>query len=191
MRMMGWARPVAAALVLGLTACAGLGIAEDKPWQEFRMFGADFAVSMPAQPEVNEDITEKDGNVRRNYGIEAGAMTYTVAYRTETVHGRKAMPLDHLLGSASKELASRMKGTLHDERRFSFDDTEGLEFVLDVPASDNKAAHTVNGRIYVKHVGAGRHMKDVLYETLVTGTPGRVQGASVTRFLDSFHFIEG
>src|SRR5206468_1069405 len=101
--------------------------------------------------EVNEDVTEKDGDVRRNYGIDAGRMTYIVAYRTETIHARKAMPLAHLLDSASKELAARMKGTLHDERRFSLDDTEGLEFMLDVPASDKKPAHTVNGRIYVKH----------------------------------------
>ena len=189
MRMMNGARLGAVTLALGLAACAGLG--GEKPWQEFRMFGADFAVSMPGQPEVNEDITEKDGNVRRNYGIDGGAMTYTVAYRTETVHAHKAMSLEHLLDSASKELASRMKGTLHDEHRFAFDDTQGLEFALDVPASDKKPAHTVNGRIYVKHTGTGRHMKDVLYETLVTGNSGRADAASVTRFLDSFHFIEG
>jgi len=189
MRMMDGARLGAVALALGLAACAGLG--GEKPWQEFRMFGADFAVSMPAQPEVNEDITEKDGNVRRNYGIEAGATIYTVAYRTETVHAHRAMSLDRLLDSASKELAARMKGTLHDGRRFAFDDTEGLEFALDVPAGDQKPEHTVNGRIYVKHTGAGRHMKDVLYETLVTGKSGRADAASVTRFLDSFHFVQG
>jgi hypothetical protein len=190
MRMMAGARlGLAVALALGLAACAGLG--GEKAWQEFRMFGADFAVSMPGQPEVNEEITEKDGDVRRNYGIDAGAMTYTVAYRTETIHARKAMPLARLLDSASQALASRMKGTLHDERRFSLGDTEGLEFMLDVPASDKQAAHTINGRIYVKHAGAGRHMKDVLYETLVSGKSGRADAASVTRFLDSFHFIEG
>jgi hypothetical protein len=189
MRMMDGARLGAAALALGLAACAGMG--GEKPWQEFRMFGADFAVSMPGQPEVNEDVTEKDGNVRRNYGIDAGQMTYIVAYRTETVHARKPMPLAHLLDGASNELASRMNGTLHDERRFALDDTEGLEFMLDIPASDKKAAHTVNGRIYVKHTGAGHHMKDVLYETLVSGNPGRADAASATRFLDSFHFIEG
>ena len=43
----------------------------------------------------------------------------------------------------------------------------------------------------MKHTGAGRHMKDVLYETLVTGKSGRADAASVTRFLDSFHFIQG
>jgi hypothetical protein len=189
MAMMGGARLGVVALALGLAACAGMG--GEKPWQEFRMFGADFAVSMPGQPEVNEDITEKDGNVRRNYGIEAGAMTYTVAYRTETVHAHRAVPLDRLLDSASKELAARMKGTLHDERRFALDDTEGLEFALDVPASEKKPAHTIDGRIYVKHSGAGRHMKDVLYETLVSGDSGRVDAASATRFLNSFHFIQG
>ena len=189
MRMMDGARLGAVALALGLAACAGMG--GEKPWQEFRMFGADFAVSMPDQPQVNEDITEKDGNVRRNYGIDAGRMTYTVAYRTETVHARKPMPLAHLLDSASQELASRLQGTLHDERRFALDDTEALEFALDVPASDKQAAHTVSGRIYVKHSGAGRHMKEVLYETLVTSSSGRADAAAVTRFLDSFHFIEG
>jgi hypothetical protein len=146
---------------------------------------------MPGQPEVNEDITEKDGNVRRNYGIEAGATTYTVAYRTETVHAHRAMSLDHLLDSASKELAARMKGTLHDEHRFAFDDTQSLEFALDIPAGDHEPAHTVSGRIYVKHAGAGRHMKEVLYETLVSGKAGRADAASVTRFLDSFHFVQG
>ena len=180
---------VAVALALGLAACAGLG--GEKPWQEFRMFGADFAVSMPGQPEVNEDITEKDGDVRRNYSTDAGPVTYTVAYRTEAIHAHRAVPLAHLLDSASKELASRIKGTLHDEHRFQFDDTQGLEFALDVAASDKKPAHTITGRIYVKQTGAGRHMKDVLYETLVSGEPGRVNAASVTRFLDSFHFIEG
>ena len=189
MRMMDGARLGAVALALGLAACAGLG--GEETGQDFRMFGADFAVSLPGQPEVNEDITEKDGNVRRNYGIDAGAMTYTVAYRTETVHAHQAMPPDRLLDSASKELAAQMKGTLHDERRFAFGDTEGLAFALDVPASDRKPAHTISGRIYVKHSGAGRHMKDVLYETLVTGKAGRVDAASVTRFLDSFHFIQG
>ena len=189
MRTMHGAPLGVVALALGLAACAGLG--GEKPWQEFRMFGADFAVSMPGPPELNEDVTEKDGNVRRNYGVNAGAMSYIVAYRTETIHARKAVPLAHLLDSASKELASRMKGTLHDERRFSLDDTEGLEFMLDVPASDKKPAHTVTGRIYVKHAGAGRHMKDVLYETLVSGNSGRADAASVTRFLDSFHFIDG
>ena len=189
MRMMDGARFGAVALALGLAACAGLG--GEQPWQEFRMFGADFAVSLPGQPEVNEDITEKDGNVRRNYGIDAGAVTYTVAYRTETIRAHRAMPLDRLLDGASRELAARMKGTLHDERRFALGDTQGLEFALDVPASDKKPAHTINGRIYVKHTGAGRHMKDVLYETLVSGNSGRVDAASVTRFLDSFHFIQG
>ena len=187
--MMDGTRLGALALALGLAACAGLG--GEKPWQEFRMFGADFAVSMPGQPEVNEDVTEKDGNVRRNYGVEAGATSYTVVYRTETVRAHRAMPLDRLLDSASKELAAHMRGTLHDERRFALDDTEGLEFALDVPAGDKTPAHTINGRIYVKHSGAGRHMKDVLYETLVTGNSGRVDAASVTRFLDSFHFIQG
>lgn len=189
MRMMDGARLGAAALALGLAACAGLG--GEKPWQEFRMFGADFAVSMPDQPQVNEDITEKDGNVRRDYGIDAGAITYTVAYRTETVHPHRAMSLDRLLDSASKDLASRMNGTLHDTHRFAFDDTEGLDFALDVPATDKKPAHTINGRIYVKHTGAGRHMKEVLYETLVSGDAGRADAASVRRFLDSFHFIQG
>jgi hypothetical protein len=189
MRMMMGARLGAVTLALGLAACAGMG--GEEPWQEFRMFGADFAVSMPGQPEVNEDVTEKDGNVRRNYGVDAGQMTYTVAYRTETVHARRPVPLAHLLDSASKELAARMRGTLHDEHHLALDDTEGLDFAIDVPASDKKPAHTVKGRIYVKRAGAGRHMKDVLYETLVTSTSGRANAASATRFLDSFHFIEG
>jgi hypothetical protein len=187
--MMDGARLGVMALALGLAACAGLG--GETSWQEFRMFGADFAVSMPGQPEVNEDITDKDGNVRRNYGVAAGTMTYTVAYRTETAHTRKAMSLDRLLDRASKALAARMKGTLHDERRFAFDDTQGLEFALDVPAGDKQPAHTINGRIYVKHIAAGRHRKDVLYETLAAGNSGRAEAASVTRFLDSFHFIQG
>jgi hypothetical protein len=34
-------------------------------------------------------------------------------------------------------------------------------------------------------------MKEVLYETLVTGDSGRADAAAVTRFLDPFHFIQG
>jgi hypothetical protein len=39
--MMDGARLGTMALALGLAACAGL--VGEKPWQEFRMFGADFA----------------------------------------------------------------------------------------------------------------------------------------------------
>jgi hypothetical protein len=141
-------------------------------------------------PEVNEDIVAKDGNVRRDYEVAAGAITYTIAYKTSAGNAKKPTPLDGWLDTLRKDLAARMKGKLRDERRFSLDEVRGMAFVLDVPASGDAAAYTIAGRIYVKHAGPGKKMKDVLYQTLVTGNPGSDQAAA-TRFLDSFHFVEG
>ena len=184
----------AAAMLLGLTAC--VGDADSKAWQEFQMYGADFAVSVPKMPLVNEDITAKDGNVSRNYVVEAGEITYTVVYKTSTGNAKKPTPLDSWLDKLGKDIAVTMKGTLRDEHRFTLDgvdgdDVQGMEFVLDVPASGNKDAHSISGRIYVRHAKSGKLLKDVLYETLVTGNPGHDGAASVTRFLDSFHFVAG
>jgi hypothetical protein len=182
----------AAAMLLGLTACVGDG--DGKAWQEFQMYGADFAVSVPKMPLVNEDITAKDGNVSRNYVVEADEITYTVVYKTSTSNAKKPTSLDGWLDKLAKDIAANMKGTLRDEHRLTLDDAHGddvqsMEFVLDVPASGNKAAHSITGRIYVKHAKSGKILKDVLYETLVTADPGHDRAASVTRFLDSFHFV--
>jgi hypothetical protein len=59
------------------------------------------------------------------------------------------------------------------------------------PQNGSNETYTVKGRIYVKHAGSAKSMKDVLYQTLVVSYPGGETTAAVMRFLDSFHFVPG
>jgi hypothetical protein len=179
----------AAALLLGLAACSGTSATINKSsWQEFRMPGGDFAVAMPETPKPAKDFTAKDGSISRVYAIEAGDFAYTVGYSTSAP---KDVPLDRSLDAMRDTLPTRLGGKLRDERRFSIGDSRGMEYVIDVPQQGSAEAYTIRGRVYVRHVGSGKAKTDVLYQTLVTGNPGRDAAASVTRFLDSFHFVGG
>ncbi len=156
------------------------------------MPGADFAVSLPETPQVSEDVTAKDGSVSRAYHVEEGALSYLVAYASSTPKAQKGVTLDGWLDATRDALVSKMGGTLRDERRFSLGDSRGMGFLLDVPPQNgSKEAHTVKGRIYVKHAGSGKNIREVLYQTLVVSNPGGEKMAAVTRFLDSFHFVAG
>jgi hypothetical protein len=192
MRIIGLARVAVAAMLLGLAACAGTTETTSKSWPEFRMPGADFAVSLPATPQVSEDVTAKDGSISRAYHVEEGALSYTVAYASSTPKAQKGVTLDGWLDATRDALVSKMGGKLRVERRFSLGDSRGMEFLLDVPPQNgSKEAYTVKGRIYVKHAGSGKNIRDVLYQTLVVSNPGGEKTAAVTRFLDSFHFVAG
>jgi hypothetical protein len=178
----------AAAMLLGLAACSpSTATTEQSSWQEFRVPGADFAVSLPETPQPGRDVTAKDGSVSRAYAIDAGTLAYMVGYSTSPA---KDVPVDRWLDAMRDTLPTRMGGTLRDERRFSLGDSRGMEYVVDVPRQGGAAAYTITGRVYVRHVGSGKGATDVLYQTLVTGHPGG-DAASVTRFLDSFHFVGG
>jgi hypothetical protein len=184
----GLARLWTAVVLLGLTACAGKA-ADNKAWQEFRMPGADFIVSVPTMPKVDEDVTTRDGYVTRHYVVETGAASYLIAYNTSA--GDAKNPLDGWLDNARNALLTGMKGKLRDERRFSLGDSRGAELLVDVPARGGEAAYTIKGRVYVRHVGSGKRTKDVLYQTLALGDLSGGETATVTRFLESFHFVGG
>jgi hypothetical protein len=192
MRIIGLPRLAAAAMLLGAVACAGTTATTSKSWSEFRMPGADFAVSLPDTPQVSEDVTAKDGSVSRAYHVEEGALTYMVAYASSPPKAQKGVPLDGWLDATRDALVTKMGGKLRDERRFSLGDSRGMEFLLDVPPQNgSNETYTVKGRIYVKHAGSAKSMKDVLYQTLVVSYPGGETTAAVMRFLDSFHFVPG
>ena len=190
MRLVGLTRLAAAALLLGLAACAGK-VAADSKWQEFRVPGGDFALSIPAAAHTDKDITAKDGNVERSYHIELDTAAYAVGYTTYAGDAKKPLPLDGWLDDLRKAFVTKMKGKLRAERRFTLGDTHGMELLLDIPRSDGDGPYVMKGRFYVRHIGSGKAMKDVLYQTFVVDIPGREVDASVTRFLDSFHFVGG
>lgn len=189
MKITGSARLWAAALLLGLAACSSTTATSDNAsWPEFRMPGGDFAVAMPETPKSAKDFTAKNGSVSRVYALEAGAIVYTIGYSSSPP---KDVPFDRSLDTVRDTLPVRLGGKLHDERRFSLGDSRGMEYVLDVPQQGSAEAYTVTGRVYVRHIGSGKAQMDVLYQTLVTGNPGGDDAASVTRFLDSFRFVDG
>ena len=192
MRPSTWTRLAAAALLLGLTACAGgntvaatggstAAVAGDS-WQDFRVPGGDFAVSLPEAPKPGRDTTAKDGSVSKAYYVEERRCVYMVGYSSSQP---RAGSLDGWLDSTRDALATRLGGKLRGERRFALGDSRAVEFVVEVPRSQTNTGYTVKGRIYVKHAGD----KDMLYQTLVTGKPGIDKAAETTRFLQSFHFV--
>jgi hypothetical protein len=203
MRLLGgWAR--AAALLLGVTACAPAEpparvaavaavvpvVPAEAAWPEFRVPGADFAMSLPKMPVLAKDSTADDGYVSRTYQASRDKLVYVIAYTSSAPTVEDAVPLDGWLDSVRDGIVTRMDAKPRDERRFTFGDARGMDLVLDVPESDDGDAYTIRGRFYVRHAGAGEPARDMLYQTLVAGDPGRETDASVARFLDSFRFID-
>jgi hypothetical protein len=186
-----WTRLAAAALLLGLAACAGDGgttvaassaAATGASWQDFRVPGGDFAVSLPEAPKPGRDTTAKDGSVNKSYYLEESTCVYMVGYASSPAKGTS---LDGWLDVTRDALPVKLGGKLRAQRRFTLGDSEAVEFVLDVPRNSTTDGYTIKGRIYVRHAGGG---KDVLYQTLVTGKPGIDKAADTTRFLESFRF---
>ena len=184
MRLTSWRRLAAAALLLGLTACVSTSTAAatSESWQDFRVPGGDFAVSLPEAPKPGRDTTASDGSVNKSYYLEESCCVYLVGYSSSRPRGGS---LDDWLDSTRDALSKRIGGTLLGERRFTLGDSRAVEFVVEVPRSATSGGYTIKGRIYVKH-GSD---KDVLYQMLVTGKPGIDKAAETTRFLDSFHFV--
>jgi hypothetical protein len=184
-----WARVWAVATLFGLAACAGRGDSRNASWQEFRVPGAGVAVAVPGAVETQKDVTAKDGTISRSYHVELGTASYAISYATYTPNPK--LSLDGWLDTMRKEFPAKMNGKLRGERRFSLGDARGMEFLLDVPRSEGDGPYTMRGRFYVRHVGSGKAMRDVLYQTLIVDNPGHDTDASATRFLDSCHFVEG
>jgi hypothetical protein len=184
-----WTRLAAAALLLGLTACAdgssttaAAAAGTSDSWQDFRVPGGDFAVALPEAPKPGRDTTAKDGSVNKSYYVEESRCVYMVGYSSSPANGAS---LDGWLDATRDALAARLGGKLRGQRRFALGDSRAVEFVLDVPRTSTTDGYTIKGRIYVRHSGGG---KDLLYQTLVTGKPGIDKAADTTRFLDSFRF---
>jgi hypothetical protein len=177
---------LAAAALLSMVACAGKAA---DTWQEFRMPGADFVVSVPSEPKVEEDVTTKDGYVTRHYVIESGAASYMIAYKTSAAAANTT--LDGRLDNTRNALVAGMKGALRDEHRFSLGESRGAEIVVEVPARNGEAAYSIKGRVYVRQLRSDTGKKDVLYQTLALGDLSGDEAATVTRLLDSFRFVGG
>jgi hypothetical protein len=180
-----WSRLAAAALLLGMTACAGsrsTAAATGDSWQDFRVPGGDFAVSLPEAPKPGRDTTAKDGSVDKSYYVEESRCVYMVGYSSSRPNGGS---LDSWLDRTRDALSKRLGGKLRGERRFALGDSRAVEFVVEVPQSAATDGYTIKGRLYAKHGGPD---KDMLYQMLVTGRPGIDKAAETTRFLDSFHF---
>jgi hypothetical protein len=204
MRLGGWAR--AAVLLLGVAACtraepaaptvvaAAAPVAPvvpaEAPWPEFRVPGADFAVSLPKTPVLAKDTAADDGSVSRTYEASRDKLVYLIAYTYSAPTVEEAVPLDGWLDSVRDGIAARMDAKPRDERRFTLGEARGMEVVLDVPESDDGAPYTIRGRFYVRHAATGEPAQDMLYQTLVASDPGRETDTAVVRFLDSFRFIE-
>lgn len=177
---------IAALALISMSACANTTSA--KSWREFRVPGADFAVSMPSEPEVSDDTAAKDGTVSRSYHVNEGTIVYMVGYST-SLQTKKPAPLDGWLDNIRHDLIVKMKAKLREERRLTIGDARGIALVLELPESDDHTAYTMIARIYVKHMASGQ--QDALYQTLVVAEPGQQQEAAIGRFLDSFHFVKG
>jgi hypothetical protein len=202
MRLGRWAW--AAAVLLGVAACvpaeapvrvAAVGpvapvVPAEVPWPEFRVPGADFAVSLPKIPMLAKDTPAEDGYVSRTYQASRDKLVYLIAYTSSAPTVEEAVPLDGWLDSVRDGVAARMDAKPRDERRFTLGDARGMDVVLDVPESDDGAPYTIRGRFYVRHAGTGEHATDMLYQTLVAADPGRETDAAVARFLDSFRFVD-
>ena len=185
MRPARWARLAATALLLALAACAGSSTAAvtGDSWQDFRVPGGDFAVSLPEAPKPGRDTTAEDGSVNRSYYLEESRCVYMVGYASSLAKGSS---LDSWLDATRGALAAKLGAKLRGEHRFALGDSRAVEFILDVPRSNTSEGYTIKGRIYMRH-GAGG--KDMLYQTLVTGKPGIDKAAETTRFLESFRFV--
>jgi len=199
MRLGEWAR--AAALLLGVAACVPAEpparvaavapvVPAEAAWPEFRVPGADFAVSLPKIPVLAKDTATGDGDVSRTYQASRDKLVYLIAYTSSAPTVEDAVPLDGWLDSVRDGIVARMDAKPRDERRFTLGDARGMDVVLDVPESDDGAPYTIRGRFYVRHAGTGAPARDMLYQTLVASDTGRETDAAVARFLDSFRFVE-
>ena len=174
-----------AGLLLGFTSCAGTTAA----WQDFRMPNGDFAVSMPGQPKVSEDSTEKDGTISRGYLVDQGRVAYAIHYSIFPPSKSKKPPSpDQLLDSVRDQLVPSMQAKLRSERRFALAESRATELILDVPETKEKEASVIKLRIYVRR---DQTRRAVLYQSLVVGPAGYDANPNVARFLDSFHFVTG
>ncbi len=175
-----------AGLLIGVAGCGGNKAA----WQDFRMPNADFAVTMPGQPTLSQDETEKDGTVSRQYLLDQGTVVYSVHYTVfpATKKGMKVAVLDAMLDGGRDELVRSMKATLRNERRFAIGESRATELLFDLPEAKGEPAHMLKMRLYVRRDQAHRVL---LYQTFAIGPQGYDASADVTRFLDSFHFVTG
>jgi hypothetical protein len=181
-----------ALLLLGLAACAPAerAVPAVTAWQEFRLPGADFAISLPKTPVLVKDTAAADGNVSRTYQASRDKLVYVIAYTASAPTQAEAAPLDQWLDTVRDGIVARIDAKPRGERRFTLGNARGMDVVLDVPETDDGDAYTIRGRFYVRHAGEGEPAEDMLYQTLVAGDAGRETDAAVARFLDSFRFID-
>jgi hypothetical protein len=174
--------------LLGLAACAGHGDAgRGDQWSEFRTPGADFAMSVPSNPDVYKDVMEKDGGVWRVYTIDQGDVAYSIDYYISGA-GRKATSADARLDALRDGIARAMNGKVRNERRFELADTRATELIFDVAKTKDKDAYMIKARFYVRRDLAGH---DISYKIWVVGPPGYDANPNAARFLDSFRFVTG
>lgn len=178
---------VFAGFLIGLAGCAG----PRTTWQDFRMPGADVAISMPGEPKLSVDSTEKDGTKSRQYLVDQGSIAYGLHYTIipAVKKGQKEASLDAVLDGSRDGVVRGVDGAkLRNERRFALGDCRATELILDVAERKDSPAYVMKLRLYVRRDQGHRI---VLYQALVVGPKGYDANANVARFLDSFHFVTG
>src|SRR5216684_2888761 len=164
-----------AGLLLGLTSCAGTKAA----WHDFRMPNADFSVSMPGEPKLSKDTTDKDGTISRAYMVDQGRVAYGIYYSVFPPSNSKKPPSpDQLLDRVRDELVPSMKAKLRSERRFALGQSRATELILDVPESKEEEATVIKARFYVRR---DQTRRAVLYQNLVVGPAGYDANPNVAR----------
>jgi len=158
-------------------------------WQEFRMPGADIAVSAPGRPTVTEDGVDGDGVVAKTAQLKLGEVQYSV---THTVYPRgyvaSGTAVIDLLNRARDSLAAAVSGRVADERRFSVGETQAAEFAIAVPPSTAEPkAQSAKVRLYVRVEGA----VVIVDQCVALGPSGWDRQPDARRFLESVHFGQG
>ena len=161
-------------LVLGLVVPAA-ALAEDA-WQEVRIDGAGFAVSMPPGDLKTLDRPPKDDDEGTHLAyVTAGETMYFAAciqFKPGTIG-----PLNAFFLLEGAHLTAEDPGDkLRSERRFEFDGHEAREAIVDTGGGDTNTL-----RAYV--VG------DRLLATMVLGPKGSDAGAATKRFQESFRLL--
>jgi hypothetical protein len=164
-------------LLLGLGLAVPAPAPADEAWQEVRMAGAGFAVSMPPGELKTFDRPPEDDSDEGTHltYMTAGETTYFCAY-IQFKPGTLGPLNAYFLLEGTHFTAEEPGDKLRSERRFEFDGHEAREAIVDTGDGDTNTL-----RAYVVGVR--------LLATMVLGPKGSDASAATKRFQESFHLL--
>jgi hypothetical protein len=163
-------------LAFALAVAVPVAASAEEAWQEVRIAGAGFAVSMPPGDLKTMDRPPEDDDDGTHLAyVKAGETLYFTAY----IQFKPGMvgPLNAFFLLEGVHLTAEEPGDkLRSERHFEFDGHEAREAIVDTGGGDTNTL-----RAYV--VG------DRLLATMVLGPKGSDASAATRRFQESFRLL--